>query len=109
LLDSATNNRQRFVRASTQESYSGPDYAQEPWVAMHGYATLPWATLLLWWRVEHEILSAVVEHIPEERLGASCTVGEKAPVTLRFLIDDYLRHQRWHLSQLQAPLAATQP
>jgi len=107
MLDSAANNRHRFVRAATQESYAGPDYAQESWVAMHGYATQPWATLLLWWRVEHQILMAVVEQIPEERLGVSCTVGEKEPVTLEFLIEDYLRHQHWHLTQLQAPVAAT--
>jgi hypothetical protein len=27
-------------------------------------------------------------------------VGDNAAVTLRFLIEDYLQHQRWHFSQL---------
>ncbi len=100
MLDSAANNRQRFVRAATEGSYAGPQYAQEAWVAAHGYGSLSWDRLLRWWEVEHEILAAVVERIPEDRLEASCVVGEDAPVTLRFLIEDYLRHQRWHLSQL---------
>jgi hypothetical protein len=56
--------------------------------------------------VEHEILAAVVDRIPEERLESICTVGENNPVTLRFLIEDYLRHQHWHLAQLTAPVAA---
>jgi hypothetical protein len=103
MLDSAANNRQRFVRASIHSSFTGPDYAQDGWVAAHGYASQPWATLLRWWEVEHEILSAAVDCIPEERLDAICTVGENEPVTLRFLVEDYTRHQRWHLAQLTAP------
>ncbi len=105
LLDSAANNRQRFVRASIHGSFTGPDYAQAAWVDAHGYAKLPWATLLHWWKVEHEILAAAVDHVAEERLDAICIIGENAPVTLRFVIEDYFRHQRWHLKQLYAPVA----
>jgi hypothetical protein len=102
LLDSATNNRQRFVRASTVPSYAGPQYAQDDWVAAHGYAEQSWETLLRWWQVEHEILAAVVDGIPEDRLETPCVVGDDPPVSLRFLIEDYLAHQHWHLRQLKA-------
>jgi hypothetical protein len=107
MLDSAANNRQRFVRAATGGSFTGPNYAQDAWVAAHGYAGQPWATLLRWWDAEHEILAAVVDNIPEDKLEASCVVGENAPVTLRFLIVDYARHQRWHLTQLISGVAGT--
>lgn len=103
LLDSAANNRQRFVRASTEGAYRGPKYAQDAWVAAHGYDQQPWTTLLTWWETEHEILIAVVDRIPEERLQAECVVGDDAPVTLQFLVEDYITHQRWHLKQLLAP------
>jgi len=103
LLDSATNNRQRFVRATIDGQYAGP---QDGWVAAHGYANQNWETLLCWWKTEHEILVAVVDRIPEERLGASCVVGTDAPVTLQFLIEDYVTHQRWHLAQLTAGVTA---
>jgi hypothetical protein len=106
LLDSAANNRQRFVRAATEGKYAGPKYAQDAWVAAHGYASLSWQTLLRWWETEHEILAAVVDRIPEERLEASCAVGTDAPVTLRFLIEDYVSHQRWHLAQLTGKATA---
>ena len=102
LLDSAANNRQRFVRATIDGRYAGPGYAQDAWVAAHGYSDKPWDTLLRWWQAEHEILMAAVDRIPEERLEASCVVGDDAPVTLRFLIQDYVRHQQWHFNQLQA-------
>lgn len=105
MLDSAANNRQRFVRASIHGSFIGPDYAQDAWVAAHGYSGQSWTTLLGWWKVEHEILAAAVDCIPEVRLDAICKIGENAPVTLRFVVEDYFRHQRWHLAQLTAQVA----
>ena len=75
---------------------------RDAWVEAHGYERLPWETLLGWWQTEHEILAAVVDRIPEGRLDAMCIVGENAPVTLRFLIEDYLAHQRHHLNQITA-------
>ena len=102
LCDSAANNRQRFVRASTDGQYAGPGYAQDAWVAAHGYADQPWETLLKWWQVEHEILRTVVARIPADRLQVVCVVGDHAPVTLQFLIEDYLTHQKWHLKQIEA-------
>jgi hypothetical protein len=100
MVDSAANNRQRFVRAAIDGHYQGPGYAQQAWVDAHGYAEQEWETLIGWWNTEHEILSSVVYRIPEERLEASCVVGDDEPITLRFLIEDYLRHQRGHAKQL---------
>lgn len=102
MVDSAANNHQRFVRAAIDGSYAGPDYAQQEWVNAHGYEAQSWPTLLRWWQCQHQILAAVVERIPDERLNANCTVGSGTAVTLDFLITDYLRHQRWHLDQLKA-------
>ena len=102
LLDSAANNRQRFVRASSGDAYFGPNYGQEEWVAAHGYAEQTWETLLAWWETEHEILIAVVDRVAEEQLETQCILDEAAPVTLRFLIEDYVDHQRWHVKQLLA-------
>ena len=107
LLDSVSNNRQRFVRAAIDGNYAGPKYAQDAWVAAHGYGGQSWETLLRWWQVEHEILAAAVDCIPEVRLQTSCVVGDDPPVTLRFLIEDYLRHQRWHFAQLASSPAAS--
>ena len=107
LLDSASNNRQRFVRGSIEGSYVGPSYAQDAWVAAHGYAHLSWKTLVEWWNVEHDILLAIVERIPEERMNALCTVGDNPPVTLRYLIEDYTRHQFHHFEQINASLAGS--
>jgi hypothetical protein len=106
LLDSAANNRQRFVRAAADGRYDGPKYLQDAWVKAHGYGEQNWEKLVRWWQAEHEILAAVVDRISEEKLGAECVVGDDPPVTLRYLVEDYLAHQRWHFAQLTAAPAA---
>jgi hypothetical protein len=102
LIDSALNNHQRFVRASLDGKYSGPTYLQEAWVRMHGYGSMEWSRLLEHWQLQNELLSEVVKRIPENRWEATCAVGENAPVTLRFLVDDYLVHLRHHIDQIVA-------
>lgn len=100
LIDSALNNHQRFVRAALDGSYEGPSYQQEGWVKMHGYQSMEWQTLLQHWRLQNELLSAVVERIPENRFSAQCRVGGGDPVSLRFLIEDYLAHLDGHVEQI---------
>jgi hypothetical protein len=102
LLDSSTNNRQRFVRAASEGFFNGRNYDQDAWVDAHGYADQTWEMLLSWWEAEHEILMAVVDRIPASRLEAPCVMDADTQVTLRFLIEDYVVHQRWHLKQLLA-------
>jgi hypothetical protein len=100
LLDSAANNHQRFVRAALDGHYEGPGYEQAGWVRLHGYSALSWAALLGSWRDRNAVLARIVERIEEQRLQAPCTVGDGAPVTLQFLIEDYLRHLDHHVDQI---------
>jgi hypothetical protein len=102
LLDSAANNRQRFVRATLDGAYDGPGYAQDSWVELHGYAEQSWGTLLRWWQAEHEILAQLVDRIPSDRLAAKCVIDGAAPLTLQFVVDDYVAHQKHHLAQITA-------
>ncbi len=102
LIDSALNNHQRFVRAALDGAYVGPAYDQRGWVNLHGYADLPWKTLCDHWREQNALLARVVERIPETRLNAVCRVADNEPVTLGCLIEDYLRHLRHHIAQLEA-------
>lgn len=103
LLDSATNNRQRFVRAALDGDYTGPTYGQAQWVAIHGYADQSWDTLLSWWQIEHDILRSIVDRIPSERMNTPCKVDGEPVVTLQFLIEHYIEHQYWHLEQIKSP------
>jgi hypothetical protein len=101
LLDSATNNRVRFVRASLEPELHGPSYDGNGWVALHGYAELPWAMLVDFWERYNRLLVELVARIPEERLATRCFVGASDPVTLGFLIEDYIAHMQHHLDHIQ--------
>jgi hypothetical protein len=107
MLDSATNNHQRFVRASLDGAYSGPTYDQQAWVDAHGYAEQSWSTLLTWWSALHQILEAVVARIPEDSLETVCFVEGDPPTTLRFRIEDYITHLQHHLTQITATASAS--
>ena len=102
LIDSAANNHQRFVRAQEGESYAGPGYTQDVWVSVQGYQEASWDDLIALWRAYNRHLAHVIERIPEARRGTTCTIGSDQPITLGFLVADYVRHLRHHLAQADA-------
>jgi uncharacterized damage-inducible protein DinB len=106
MIDSSLNNHQRFVRASLEEKYEGPTYEQQGWVEMHGYAESPWAELVAHWQRQNDLLWAVVDRIPIAKYPVPCKVGMGAPVTLQFLIEDYLRHLHHHADQIAGAVTA---
>jgi hypothetical protein len=100
LLDSSANNHLRFVRATLEGSYEGPGYAQKECVDLHGYGDWSWKDLVEQWKVRNNLLTRVVHRIPESKLSATCRIESGDPVTLRFLIVDYLGHMENHVHQI---------
>jgi hypothetical protein len=103
LVDSATNNHQRFVRAQLQQELVFPSYEQEGWVRVQGYAERPWKALVELWDSLNRHVAHVVSRIPEDRLATPVRLGEGQPVTLEFVARDYVRHLRHHLEQILEP------
>ena len=100
LIDSAANNHHRFVRAQQVEEFSFPRYEQEEWVAVQGYSARSWPELIELWRLYNRHLAHVIKRIPEEKLKVTCKIGPGEPVSLGFLVEDYLVHLKHHLRQL---------
>jgi len=100
LIDSATNNHVRFVRAATESEFRGLGYQQNEWVRLHGYHEMAWADIIDFWRRYNDFLVGLVKRIPENRLETLCVVGDSAPVTLKFLIEDYVLHMQHHLDHI---------
>lgn len=100
LIDSAANNHQRFVRAQGVAELDFPPYEQEAWVQLQDYGSAPWAELVDLWRLYNLHLAHLIRKIPADRLQTICRIGANEPVTLGFLIEDYLAHLRLHLKQL---------
>jgi hypothetical protein len=106
LIDSALNNLHRFVRAPRVAELSFPDYDQPAWVAAGGYQERPWPALTALWAGLNEHLAHVIARIPPESLGTPCRIGKTEPLTLEFIVRDYVKHMRHHLEQILDPGAA---
>jgi len=100
VIDSATVNHQRFVRAQMETGFSFL-YDQERWVEANDYQNRPWAELIETWTVLNRHLLRVIERIPVELYGNVCGHGEDEPWTLAFRIPDYVHHLEHHLKQIR--------
>jgi hypothetical protein len=102
LIDSASNNHQRFVRASLQTSLEFPGYDQSGSVQAQAVQDADWQLLVALWAAYNRYLAHVIERLPASKLGTVCRIGSGDPVTLDFLATDYLTHLAHHLGQLGA-------
>ena len=100
LIDSAANNHQRFVRALQVDALTFPKYDQQQWVADQHYNLAPWSDLVDLWRFYNIQLAHIIRNIPDSALEVQCTIGPNDPVTLLFLIEDYLVHMQHHLKKI---------
>ena len=98
LIDSACNNHQRFIRLQQGNLMGFPGYDQDHWVDAAGYRTMPWQAIRALWITYNEILVKIIENIHE---NSRMNYRDKPEQTLEFLVKDYLRHVRHHLSVIQ--------
>ena len=101
LIDSAANNHHRFVRAQEQSPLIFPEYDQMGWVRSQGYNGRKWRDLLELWDAYNRHLAYVIEQIPASKQSVECRIGTNRAVTLGWLAEDYVRHLKHHLEQVQ--------
>ncbi len=101
LCDSAFNNIQRVIRVQYEETPLFI-YDQDLWVKAGNYQLQSREQVLLLWEVLQKQLIEVVENLPAEMHDRRCNVGKVHPeiVPIRFIIEDYVRHQKYHLDQI---------
>lgn len=103
LIDSAVNNHHRFVRGAQNAARDFPTYNQDRWVEVQCYNEMDWLDLVdLFFRYNLH-LCRVIDFLPREVLDNPCNVGKKNPVTLKFVIEDYLKHLRHHVEDILEP------
>lgn len=111
LVDSASNNHQRFVRAQFTTELVFPGYDQERWVEMQRYADAPWQPLITLWGEFNLHIARVIENTPAAVADAPrakhnlhqiawSVVAENEPATLGYFMRDYIDHMEHHLMQL---------
>jgi hypothetical protein len=100
LIDSASNNHQRFVRAALQPSLDFPGYTQDDNIRLQAPQEVDWDLLVNLWVAYNRYLAHIIARIPPAKLDTPCRIGSGKEVTLGFLIEDYVTHLIHHLEQL---------
>jgi hypothetical protein len=100
LVDSASNNHQRFVRAALGDSLVFPAYDTDGWSGLQDPQHVEWSTLVALWVNYNRYLAHVIAHLSAGKLDVLCRIGSNETVSLRFLADDYVRHLNRHLRQI---------
>jgi len=72
LIDSASNNHQRFVRAALQGSLEFPRYDQDGFVRVQAVQTAPWLLLVTLWTDYNLYLAHIIANLTAAQLEAVC-------------------------------------
>ena len=106
LIDSASNNHQRFVRLQLVEQLTFPDYGQDNihWVRIQDYQHRTWEELLELWRYFNTQLAYIIRSVDPSCLNHVWELDADTRVTLFELMTDYLRHLELHLNQVAETL-----
>ena len=102
LIDSASNNHQRFVRAALQPSLEFPRYDQEGCVRVQAPQEADWPLLISLWANYNRYLAHVIAHLPASKMETVCRIGDGKPVPLQFVVSEYITHLLHHLGQIAA-------
>ncbi len=99
LIDSATNNHHRWVRAQFEEQ---PHivYNQNQWNACNYYQQMDSRQVIAFWLAYNRQLLALLRLMPEAALAREVNTGGASCVTIAFLVNDYVVHLEHHLRQI---------
>src|SRR5262245_28436621 len=111
LNDSAANNHARFVLGQLKDDLVFPGYDQNGWVKTNHYQEESWPHLVSLWRAYNLHLHHLMAHADQRKMNTPCTlhtlqeiafqtVPSSAPVTLEYLMQDYVVHLKHHLEQI---------
>jgi len=111
LVDSASNNHQRFVRMRDRDDLVVEGYEQDAWVTAQRYQDAPWQELVLLWMTYNRHLARLMAATPtadRERVRRSHNLHLRAfrpvpagrSVTLDYFMNDYVEHLEHHLAQV---------
>src|SRR5580692_8236670 len=100
LIDSAANNHQRFVRGQLDRELITTGYAQEQWVETERFNDREWTDLVQFWLAYNRHLLHLMSHVRPESLSSIIRIGADDPVSLEFVMIDYVHHMKHHLEQI---------
>ena len=95
LIDSASNNHQRFLRLQISDNLIFPAYDAENWKKISKTNSFDYVVLIELWYSFNLYLLFIVSNIDEKNLLNVWQI-EDSKLSLGFLVGDYYRHMKVH-------------
>lgn len=97
LIDSASNNHQRFARLQIEQTISLPGYDAEEWLNNSNIQNLDFNFVVGFWKAYNYFLLNLIKGIEPKNMKNIWKTINGEEHTLEFLIDDYFVHMEQHL------------
>lgn len=107
LIDSASNNHQRFVRLKLSTELEFPDYENGEWLQIQNHNDMKFSDLLLLFYYYNKLMVNIILNIDEKSLNNRWNVSwdeNSSFITLEKLAVHYVEHIKIHVSHFKERL-----
>ena len=106
LIDSASNNHQRFVRLQIVDELIFPGYGKDnsKWLEIAKYNEMNFSDIMLLWKQYNILIGNIIKGADKSKLENRWENSEGDKNSLRDLMIDYVRHIKEHLKHFEETL-----
>lgn len=104
LIDSASNNHQRFVRLKLSNELEFPDYKNGEWLQIQHHNGMKYSDLLSLFYYYNKLMANIIQNIDGKSLNNRWNVSwdeNSSFITLEKLAKHYVEHIKIHLSHFR--------
>ncbi len=108
LIDSASNNHQRFIRFQLSEALEFPDYNNSEWLRIQKHQNLKFIELLLLFYYYNKLIVNIILNIDEKCLQNKWNINwdeDSTFITFEKLVTHYVDHMKSHLTHFRERLS----
>lgn len=108
LVDSASNNHQRFVRFQLSDTLEFPDYKNDEWLRIQKHQAMQFTDLLSLFYYYNKLLVNIISNIDEKCLERRWNISwdeNSTYITFEKLVTHYVDHMKGHLTHFRERLS----
>lgn len=108
LIDSASNNHQRFIRLKLSDEIEFPDYKNIEWLQVQSYNEMSFSDLVSLFYYFNKLMVNIIENIEPKSLNNRWNVEwdeNTSFITLEKLASHYVEHIKGHMMHFRERLA----
>ena len=106
LIDSASNNHQRFVRLQIVDELIFPGYGKDnsKWLEIEKYNGLNFSDIILLWKQYNVLIGNIIKEVDESKLENYWIKSDGDKIALKDLMVDYVRHMKERVRHFEETL-----